>query len=565
MNSSDARCNVVQHDIGAYCSQGMYAAQSAFPASAVAATEVMEGRSPIHSPTSLHKYHTHLAATGQLAATGGGVVPATAAESYSIQLRGGATEASNHADANVQAVTDVQTTFTPAAHEHSTAWSLTSIASSGPLAVDNASDEPTVQDYSHEAVQHPDGSQELHQAVAGGPDSKFDPAGVQPGEAATEAQPDHAALLCVDSSNSVAANTQTGKPSGAVSKHTLAEHAEGSANTSKPVLMVGDYTCLGQYREGSHGTSDLDAQREQHGKPSLLLERPLTGYSQPSHGVLVGKQYIPELKGTFSAAVADSVRKNCQLMVSIRDASSPGSAVKMATTASDPAEMPSTVPRPITVLADSGGFADSPVKQVQMLIRAADDDKQPEHIVNFHNLSLLVDPRTTMHAFEHKDGARFCNDLFGHYLLPNGKQAHFYLPPAAVAQGHKVSVPGPPAVPWAVEDFLPDGLPSPPDLDSLAPSLQPEHALARLPLLQGLNWVPVPALAPSPEHACTLTGIIDAQGLHLRPGPIRLKAIVQTKEEMRQHRRPMTARQAVAAKRRMPVSTAAARPVATGQ
>jgi hypothetical protein len=27
---------------------------------------------------------------------------------------------------------------------------------------------------------------------------------------------------------------------------------------------------------------------------------------------------------------------------------------------------------------------------------------------------------------EHCDGAKFCEPLFGHYLLPNGRLAHFY-------------------------------------------------------------------------------------------------------------------------------------------
>lgn len=40
---------------------------------------------------------------------------------------------------------------------------------------------------------------------------------------------------------------------------------------------------------------------------------------------------------------------------------------------------------------------------------------------------LLLPSAQHMCLFEHVDGCRFCEALYGHYLLPNGTLAHFYL------------------------------------------------------------------------------------------------------------------------------------------
>lgn len=60
-------------------------------------------------------------------------------------------------------------------------------------------------------------------------------------------------------------------------------------------------------------------------------------------------------------------------------------------------------------------------------------------------------------------------------------------------------------------DWLPDGLPSAPAADLLATYLQPGLAVVRLPLLRGLNWVPVPHLAPQPSR-CTLLATRNTEG-----------------------------------------------------
>lgn len=64
-------------------------------------------------------------------------------------------------------------------------------------------------------------------------------------------------------------------------------------------------------------------------------------------------------------------------------------------------------------------------------------------------------------------------------------------------------------------DWLPDGLPASPAAEVLQSYLQPELAVARLPVLRGLNWVPVPQLAPQPS-SCSLTATKNADGELLR-------------------------------------------------
>lgn len=60
-------------------------------------------------------------------------------------------------------------------------------------------------------------------------------------------------------------------------------------------------------------------------------------------------------------------------------------------------------------------------------------------------------------------------------------------------------------------DRLPNGLPTAPAAELFLSYLRPELAVAQLPQLRGLNWVPVPQLAPQP-CSCSLSATRDADG-----------------------------------------------------
>ncbi|KAF6257455.1 hypothetical protein COO60DRAFT_1228411 [Scenedesmus sp. NREL 46B-D3] len=273
----------------------------------------------------------------------------------------------------------------------------------------------------------------------------------------------------------------------------------------------------------SPGDAQLDKEQlhDEDAQASLLLQHPNTGYAFPNHGTLHGKQYIPELRGMFSSAVADSLRRSKQhtttyspvgvgsrkaggaVSSSCADAR-PGQAAKAAAAA---AEVPEHIPRPVTVLDVSGEVVARPV---QVLVKGRPDNTLPDRLFNFHSPDPPADPNLCMHVFEHCDGAQFCADLYGHYLLPNGKLAHIFLPPAASKQGHCVAVPPPPATPWTAADWLPqDGLPAAPAAETVAGMMQPGGAVLQLPLLQALNWVPVPHAPPQPA-VCSLSAARDS-------------------------------------------------------
>ena len=54
-----------------------------------------------------------------------------------------------------------------------------------------------------------------------------------------------------------------------------------------------------------------------------------------------------------------------------------------------------------------------------------------------HNLCL----------FEHVEGCKICSELYGHYLMPSGRLAHFYIGDT-VRKGHRVDLIQPPEVPF---------------------------------------------------------------------------------------------------------------------
>jgi hypothetical protein len=59
-------------------------------------------------------------------------------------------------------------------------------------------------------------------------------------------------------------------------------------------------------------------------------------------------------------------------------------------------------------------------RPMALCVRSEADEAAPATLWNFHFSAPLDKPLLAMHVFEHKDGAQFCNNLFGHHLLPNG-------------------------------------------------------------------------------------------------------------------------------------------------
>lgn len=103
------------------------------------------------------------------------------------------------------------------------------------------------------------------------------------------------------------------------------------------------------------------------------------------------------------------------------------------------------------------------------------------------------------------------------------------------------AAPPPPAVPWPLHLSLPDDLFAPsstsadPEVDLLA---SPVWAVATLPQLRRLAWLPVPPAPPAPVTT-TLRAVRDAAGaLRLLSAPPRLRVLISRAVEEREHRRP---------------------------
>jgi hypothetical protein len=140
-----------------------------------------------------------------------------------------------------------------------------------------------------------------------------------------------------------------------------------------------------------------------------------------------------------------------------------------------------------------------------------------------------------MAVWGHSTGCLFCTELFGHFTLPNGHLAHFYLPPAGAAAEHvgrAVAAAPPPQVPWACPD-------APLACSVQGPTSQARHGISpgALPACAArrLLWAPVPALAPAPaarvlrgerrEVGCAAGPVRPCLSLAL--GPLPLKAVVR--------------------------------------
>jgi hypothetical protein len=156
-----------------------------------------------------------------------------------------------------------------------------------------------------------------------------------------------------------------------------------------------------------------------------------------------------------------------------------------------------------------------------------DEDTAAQRIFGFHNpLPLSASQRrAAMAVWPHTDGCRLCEDLFGHYMLPNGTPAHFFVPPEQAARPMRaVRGAAPPPAPWPPSEPMPPcGLPA-----AGARGLARLAVPGRLPGVEGVLWVPVPRLAPAPG-VNVLRGRRDEEtgAFILEAGPVRLKAVVR--------------------------------------
>eukprot|EP00899_Mesostigma_viride_P012886 jgi/Mesvir1/21599/Mv04029-RA.1 len=103
-------------------------------------------------------------------------------------------------------------------------------------------------------------------------------------------------------------------------------------------------------------------------------------------------------------------------------------------------------------------------------------------------------PRRKFLIFEHVDGSHVCNDLYQHFVLPNGRTAHFYQSGAGLVDEIDIPLEAPPEEPLELPQLLQDALPMADVLTELSQS----SGVARdiLPL----HFKPVPLLAPRPAR-----------------------------------------------------------------
>jgi hypothetical protein len=68
------------------------------------------------------------------------------------------------------------------------------------------------------------------------------------------------------------------------------------------------------------------------------------------------------------------------------------------------------------------------LKPQPLAVLVAHDHRDKRQQFNFHAHACndTASKSRALVVTEHCDGAKFCEDLFGHFLLPNGRLAHFY-------------------------------------------------------------------------------------------------------------------------------------------
>ena len=157
----------------------------------------------------------------------------------------------------------------------------------------------------------------------------------------------------------------------------------------------------------------------------------------------------------------------------------------------------------------------------------ATGDGGPDKRFNFSRYASH-DPHHNLCLFEHVEGCRVCEEIYGHYLLPSGQLAHLCLLDKVV-KGHRVDLVAPPEVPFSTHEWFEDGLPS---CDALA---DPARHLFRTGDLTADLYCPVPELGPAVAPGShILEWEAGKEGSVLQPRTVCLRAVVVvvTKEEV---------------------------------
>lgn len=238
----------------------------------------------------------------------------------------------------------------------------------------------------------------------------------------------------------------------------------------------------------------------------IHLQRPQTGYSNPHTGVIrplgerISSLWDPEIPLSLQRSEAEMGR------------------------------IPKDLPRPVTMLTGSGDDASkakSPAAtKAQLMARGIKEEhadkyiqeqegkqqegskylkvavgvheKEPHAVYAFKETGVSGSTAPII-VFEHVDGCKFCEELFGHFLLPNGKLAHYYHQNPHDRRGRFVSMSAPPSPAYTLKDLLQAAFLLPPEfIKDLRHPGRPVMEFAKL------TAFPLPPLAPVPVRS-TLT------------------------------------------------------------
>eukprot|EP00892_Ulva_mutabilis_P004849 jgi/Ulvmu1/2736/UM014_0193.1 len=129
-------------------------------------------------------------------------------------------------------------------------------------------------------------------------------------------------------------------------------------------------------------------------------------------------------------------------------------------------------------------------------VKVANSSQQKQIQFRFHSkvFSTSGNQDKVLIISEHHDGAKYCEDLFGHFVLPNGRLAHFFYHAADSLHGHRVCSLQPPTGPRTWKGSMQRGLPATPDV---------YHRMVTCPTVLGIcrahMWVPYTQLPELPE------------------------------------------------------------------
>ena len=216
--------------------------------------------------------------------------------------------------------------------------------------------------------------------------------------------------------------------------------------------------------------------REKIGRGIHLL-KPDTGYERSHHGAVnpVGER-IPAL---WDPELPKSLQRSEEEM----------------------RKPPEDLPRPVTMIPteeSAEGVADERDEHVQHLkVALVDHEKEPKSVFSFKEQGGAgLGSKAPIIIFEHVDGCKFCEELYGHFLLPNGKLAHYYQNRPGVRRGRFVALSTPPTPAFNLKALLQPGFLLPPEfIKDLRHPGRPVVEFAKL------TAFPLPPLAPCPLGA----------------------------------------------------------------